>query len=160
MIIIAGINYSSGLLAKAGVTALVTQPDNSTAGLTLHDDGISPDQSAGDGLYSRQFLYTQSGTHNVSVTFNNDQFSARVAYSAYEFTPPPSGLYYHEIAHAPIPVVENFNVTGSTRIVTASVPTNVRLSVITAHFSSIILPIVVTLLSLIGTIIVLNRRKA
>ncbi len=64
------------LIARAGLQAQVTAPDNSTSALVLKDDGVAPDEFADDGLYSGIMPYNQDGDYLVSVTFNNDASQA------------------------------------------------------------------------------------
>ena len=55
----------------ATVSAAVTRPDASLSSMALHDDGVSPDVTAGDGIYSSSFTdTTQPGFYNIDVTAN------------------------------------------------------------------------------------------
>jgi hypothetical protein len=58
-------------IAKAGVTAWVEKPDGNFADLTFKDDGVAPDDTADDGLYTAILAYDQPGDYYVTAVFDN-----------------------------------------------------------------------------------------
>jgi hypothetical protein len=58
-------------IAKAGVAAWVEKPDWTYDDVTLLDDGIAPDETADDGLYTGILPYDQPGDYYVTVVFDN-----------------------------------------------------------------------------------------
>ncbi len=58
-------------IAKAGITAWVENPDGTFTDLALVDDGVAPDETADDGLYTGFLPYDQTGDYYVTVVFDN-----------------------------------------------------------------------------------------
>ncbi len=58
-------------IAKAGVEAWVEKPDGDFADLTLSDNGIAPDDTADDGLYTGLLPYDRPGDYYVTAVFDN-----------------------------------------------------------------------------------------
>lgn len=69
----------------AGNVTVTVQPGGQT--LTLLDDGVGPDQAAGDGIYSADFIAPDSGTFTLHFP-NGDQAQVRVL-RAYSFQSVP-----------------------------------------------------------------------
>src|SRR5262249_44515414 len=59
----------------AGNTSVTVQPVGQN--ITLLDDGLGPDQAAGDGLYTADFVAPDSGTFTLSFS-NGDQVQVKV----------------------------------------------------------------------------------
>jgi hypothetical protein len=58
-------------IAGAAVAAWVERPDGTYTDLVLKDDGVAPDVTANDGLYSGLLYYDEPGDHTVTVLFDN-----------------------------------------------------------------------------------------
>ncbi|MEZ4637067.1 MAG: choice-of-anchor X domain-containing protein [Caldilineaceae bacterium] len=58
-------------IAGATATAWVEKPDGNFADLTLLDDGVAPDETADDGLYTGFMPYDQAGDYYATVVFDN-----------------------------------------------------------------------------------------
>jgi hypothetical protein len=99
--LVATLSLDGEFIAKAAVSATVSNPDSSTSPLTFRDDGIAPDAQAQDGLYSALLLYHTPGLHHVSVTFTNEAGEAEYTYLGRHYTPGPNGETYDP---APSPV--------------------------------------------------------
>ena len=54
-------------IISATVQATVTAPDGSSIVITMNDDGLAPDNVAGDGEYTAAVNYDQAGVYEVSV---------------------------------------------------------------------------------------------
>lgn len=106
-VLVAMVEKEGGFVAQAGIDATVTAPDNTTAALFFHDDGIAPDSAANDGLYTASWLYTQNGEHTITVAFTNDVGTAEITYAGNHYTPDPEGGEYEP---APTPLAEAFQV--------------------------------------------------
>jgi len=63
-------------VAGLGVTATVEAPNGEYDLLPLRDDGIVPDETADDGLYSGYVDYWTSGEYLVTVNFTNESGEA------------------------------------------------------------------------------------
>lgn len=59
------------LIAKAGLTAWAETPTGEFIDLLLVDDGVAPDQTADDGLYTGFLPYDQPGDYYVTIVFDN-----------------------------------------------------------------------------------------
>ncbi len=58
-------------IARAGVEAWVEKPDGGFADLTFRDNGVAPDDTADDGLYTAIMPYDQPGDYYVTIVFDN-----------------------------------------------------------------------------------------
>ncbi len=58
-------------IARAAVTAWVEGPDDAFADLIFKDDGMAPDETADDGLYTGFLPYDQPGDYAATVLFDN-----------------------------------------------------------------------------------------
>lgn len=58
-------------IAKATVTGWLETPDNDIKDLMLKDDGVAPDETADDGLYSGLMPYDQPGDYYITIVFDN-----------------------------------------------------------------------------------------
>lgn len=58
-------------IAGAGVSAWVENPDGTFSDLSLLDDGVAPDETADDGLYTGFMSYDQAGDYYATVVFDN-----------------------------------------------------------------------------------------
>ncbi|MEZ4833314.1 MAG: choice-of-anchor X domain-containing protein [Caldilineaceae bacterium] len=58
-------------IAGATATAWVEKPDGNFADLTLLDDGVAPDETTDDGLYTGFMPYDQAGDYYATVVFDN-----------------------------------------------------------------------------------------
>jgi hypothetical protein len=76
--------HSDVLLKDLGVTATLTNPNSAPIGLAFRDDGVAPDDYAGDGLYAAIVPYFENGIHNVKVTFDNDSGKAHTVATAFQ----------------------------------------------------------------------------
>lgn len=65
-----------GVIARATLSAQVTEPDGSKRILQLKDDGIAPDELRDDGRYSGILSYRQNGSYTVNATFTNPSNTA------------------------------------------------------------------------------------
>ncbi|MEP7340273.1 MAG: choice-of-anchor X domain-containing protein [Acidobacteriota bacterium] len=73
-------------LTGAIVTAKVALPDNSTATVTLHDDGAAGDATANDGIYTGDFTATsQAGTYRFSFAANRAAGAGAAAFNRAAF---------------------------------------------------------------------------
>ena len=104
-ILIAMLSKDGGFVAKSGIAATVTAPDQSTKTVLFRDDGIAPDAKADDGLYTVSWLYTQNGEHTVTVQFDNTSGAAQIAYAGNHYVPDPDGEGYQPL---PKSISENF----------------------------------------------------
>lgn len=103
-------------IANASVVATVTKPDTIQVALTLLDDGIAPDETANDGLYTGYLPYDQDGAYAIEVAFDN------ASGDAYE-TNAAIGVQSPDGDTMPLmtnPVVEAFNETAVTSIVVSN----------------------------------------
>lgn len=64
-------------VAGANVTAYAIAPSGRAYPFKLADNGVEPDDLAGDGAYSGYFYYTESGQHEVVVKVDNRRRTAR-----------------------------------------------------------------------------------
>ncbi len=55
-------------ITGASVSAAVTRPDNSTESLPLHDDGVSGDAQANDGVYAYAYQLSLTGDYSIKMT--------------------------------------------------------------------------------------------
>ena len=60
-VITASLFYSTTPVSGADVRARVSRPDGNEGDIPLHDDGLSPDNAAGDGIYSGVYTDTSEG---------------------------------------------------------------------------------------------------
>jgi len=60
-VITASLFYSTTPVSGAIVQASVTRPDGGEGSISLHDDGLPPDDAAGDGIYSGMYTDTTTG---------------------------------------------------------------------------------------------------
>lgn len=58
-------------IAKAGVEAWVEKPDGDFADLSLRDNGVAPDDTADDGLYTGILPYDRPGDYYITAVFDN-----------------------------------------------------------------------------------------
>ncbi len=58
-------------IANANVGATVTSPSGLAEDIALLDDGIAPDDEAGDGRYTALYAYAENGVYTVDVYANN-----------------------------------------------------------------------------------------
>lgn len=116
-------------IAQADVRAGVRYPDGTvTTDLDLKDDGVAPDLHADDGLYSGFMTYTHEGKHNVFVTFNNLEGTAKITEDSLEHATGPDGeTDYPE----PQPVGENFFAVANAAVSVESVKEDDHGNVIT-----------------------------
>ncbi|MFO7633863.1 MAG: LamG-like jellyroll fold domain-containing protein [Caldilinea sp.] len=70
VVLVAELSYLERI-AKAGLSAWVEQPDGTFADLTLLDDGVAPDETADDGVYTGFMPYDQPGDYYVTIVFDN-----------------------------------------------------------------------------------------
>jgi Mg-chelatase subunit ChlD len=90
----------------AVVNATVQNPDGTINSFPLQDNGVPPDDTASDGLYSAILDYPRDGSYNITVQFNNSAGTAQLTESSFLPSIGPNG---EAIApSSPIPVVENF----------------------------------------------------
>jgi hypothetical protein len=92
VVITASLFYSTTPISGAAVQAHITRPDGNKSNIVLHDDGVSPDTTANDGIYSAVYIDTAtSGFYYVLVEAD--------------------GIYnsqtYHRSAQAVFPVAAN-----------------------------------------------------
>ncbi len=106
-------------ISGAVVTATIRRPDGSTDIFPLQDDGVAPDAVASDGLYSAILDYSQEGTHDVAVQFDNTAGSAQLTYVGLQPSSGPGGKAVS--LPAPFPIVENFQRFARSQIVVAGV---------------------------------------
>ncbi|MDM8529613.1 CARDB domain-containing protein [Anaerolineales bacterium HSG25] len=98
-------------IAKAGITVEVHPPaDGGVTSFAMNDDGVSPDVTADDGLYTGIMPYQQDGDYEVIVTFDNAAGTAEQTQRGYDFLPDPDGNTPDIIAQ---PVGEDFTAQGS-----------------------------------------------
>jgi len=64
-------------IAGATVTAVATAPSRTLVPFTLADNGIAPDNIAGDGTYSAYFYYTENGVYDFNIKMDNRRRTAR-----------------------------------------------------------------------------------
>jgi len=77
VVITATLTYSTTPLGDATVQARVTRPDESESIITLHDDGVAPDNTAGDGIYSGTFADTTLGGYYYVLTEADGTYAAQ-----------------------------------------------------------------------------------
>ncbi|MBC7250775.1 MAG: PD40 domain-containing protein [Anaerolineae bacterium] len=77
VVITANLTYSSTPLSDVTVQAHVTRPDESKSTITLHDDGVTPDDTAGDGIYSGTFADTTLGGYYYVLTEADGMYAAQ-----------------------------------------------------------------------------------
>ena len=108
-------------IVGAAIDGVVKQPDGSKIPVQFADDGMAPDDSAGDGIYTAKFNYVQNGVYNFVVRFNNDKGAASLSYVGVNLTPrvdgtapdgPPKGD----------PVSFNFNRSASFQLTVSNAP--------------------------------------
>jgi len=93
-------------IAGARVNATVQRPDGTVESFPLRDDGIAPDATADDGLYSAILDYSQDGPHNITTQFDNSGGTAQLTYVGLQ---PSAGEDGVEVPFPdPIPIAENF----------------------------------------------------
>jgi formylglycine-generating enzyme required for sulfatase activity/pimeloyl-ACP methyl ester carboxylesterase len=63
VLIMANVTSGTTPLTGASVTGMVTQPNDTSLPLVLLDDGNDPDEAAGDGIYSANFIGTSQTGH-------------------------------------------------------------------------------------------------
>jgi hypothetical protein len=67
-LITASLFYSATPVSTATMQAHIARPNGMESSLVLHDDGVSPDATAGDGIYSKAYTdTTTSGFYSVWV---------------------------------------------------------------------------------------------
>ena len=105
-------------ITRAGVVATATTPGGDTLPLTLVDDGVAPDAIAEDGVYSGYLPYGQSGTYEVSVTFDNAANTAVYTQLATSWSIGPNGEIFVPTFE---PVGEPFSATATATVVVSGV---------------------------------------
>ncbi len=70
VVLVAGVREVE-LIAKAGLTAWAEDPSGEFIDLMLKDDGVAPDETADDGLYTGFLPYNQAGDYYVTIVFDN-----------------------------------------------------------------------------------------
>ncbi len=75
------------------VNGVLETPDADAADLPLAfvDDGISPDETAHDGIYTAQFIPTQAGEYLLTVRFDNTQKTGQFTDFGVAYAPFPDG---------------------------------------------------------------------
>jgi calcium-activated chloride channel regulator 3/4 len=69
-------------IAGAIISGTIEFPDGTIKNLNFRDDGVAPDDKAGDGNYSAIFTdYTMDGVYNVRVSVDNSQNTANMTVS-------------------------------------------------------------------------------
>ena len=63
-------------VAQANVTGWVKRPDGSVTSIVFKDDGVMPDESANDGLYTSLLPYNAGGAYEVTAQFDNSSGTA------------------------------------------------------------------------------------
>jgi len=111
--------HTNLMVADLSIQANVTLPNGEQRTVDFADDGVSPDATAGDGLYSAIVAYEIDGTYTIDVAFDNNANTAD--YVSTSFTPPlgPNGNPVAILA--PIPVNENFQLAKSLQVVVSNV---------------------------------------
>jgi len=61
VVITASLFYSTTPISGAAVQAHITRPDGSEDSISLHNDGLPPDNAGGDGIYSGTYTDTTEG---------------------------------------------------------------------------------------------------
>jgi len=93
-------------IAGARVNATVQRPDATVESFPLLDDGIAPDATADDGLYSAILDYSEDGLHNITAQFDNSAGTAQLTYLGLQ---PSAGEDGEEVPFPdPVPIAENF----------------------------------------------------
>lgn len=105
-------------IANAVVHAGVRYPDGIIHTLELKDDGIAPDVTAADGLYSGFMLYEQEGDYIVFVDFDNRLGTAEFTETSLEHVPGPDGENDYPEAQ---PVGESFYVVANTSVTVSDI---------------------------------------
>jgi hypothetical protein len=104
----------------AGNATVTVDFDNGEASLTLHDDGVAPDQAANDGWYGSYWTPQVTGRVTLSFTASveeydpvSEQVSGAVAYLAADFAaehtygPPPFTAQFSDLSRGD-PEIENW----------------------------------------------------
>jgi len=84
IVINAYLEHRGGFLATALLTATVDKPDGSYVDITLRDDGVNPDATAGDGMYAGIFAPVFDGTYHVALAASNNNGNAQVSFTGLE----------------------------------------------------------------------------
>ncbi|RRR73443.1 MAG: hypothetical protein EI684_08725 [Candidatus Viridilinea halotolerans] len=94
-------------IARAVVEGELLAPDGSRTPFTLRDDGVAPDATAHDGIYSAVINHTQDGTHTLRVHFSNPNGSAEEIFDSGVAVSPPPGVTAPQLP-APQPIAADF----------------------------------------------------
>ena len=105
-------------VAKAGLASSMKTPDGATKVLPLKDDGVSPDVTANDGLYSGLMPYSIGGLHVVTATFDNNSGQAEFTQISYHTIGPNGETFVPRT----FPVGESFSTVVTTTIVINNFP--------------------------------------
>lgn len=62
---------SDEAIARANATAWVEKPDGDFVDILFKDDGVAPDETVDDGLYSAYLPYDAPGDYHVTIVFDN-----------------------------------------------------------------------------------------
>jgi len=100
------------------IEATMLTPLGETRLITFTDDGIAPDLTAQDGLYSALVPYAENGIHSISVSFNNADGKALFVDTAFLPARPPGDVPY--VPQPPQPVGEDFSFTQNLQVVVSN----------------------------------------
>jgi calcium-activated chloride channel regulator 4 len=90
-------------IAGAAVSAVVTAPDGTESFVPLADNGVAPDETAGDGRYAAIVPCDQSGVYDVTVRAEAAAGTARLTATGLEMSSRPDGIPVSPPADQPIP---------------------------------------------------------
>ena len=93
-------------ISGAAVNATIQRPDGTVTSFPMVDNGVAPDAEANDGLYSAILGYTESGTHSITVQFDNRAGSAQLTYLGLQPSVGENGVAVP--VPASVPIRENF----------------------------------------------------
>ena len=105
-------------IARATVQATVTAPSGQSSNFMLRDDGIAPDVTSEDGLYSGFMPYNQTGVYTATVSFNNNDGNAVFTQESYHHTIGPNGEVYKPVLEL---VGQNFNSDANLQVLITGV---------------------------------------
>lgn len=93
-------------ISGAVVNATIQAPDGTVAAFLVLDNGVAPDAKANDGLYSAILDYSQNGTYNITVQFDNSAGTAQLTPISIQPSIGPDGEAVP--LPDPVPITENF----------------------------------------------------
>lgn len=119
-LVIQALLHAGSHVSGANVQATVVQPNGVAVTVVLHDDGVSPDPLAGDGVYSAAFTYRHDGAHRVTVTADNTAGTAAFTGTGRMFSKPEFGDGLPAVAD--VPIGKNFQRSGSFQVQVSGAP--------------------------------------